>query len=76
MKTPIEPASLGTVTAGRFDSQPSTPVLLANSSLVAVTIPKQLSAERLSPPNLDQVGTDMDGVAWLRGGADSTRRSL
>jgi hypothetical protein len=75
MKTPIESGSLGTLTAGRFDSQPCTPVLPGNSSLVATTIPKQLSAERLSPPNLDQVDTDMDGVAWLRGGAHSTRKS-
>jgi hypothetical protein len=74
MKTPIESGSLDTLTAGRFDSQPSTPVL-ANSSLVAMPIPNQLCAERSFAPNLDQVDTDMDGVAWLRGGAHSTRKS-
>jgi hypothetical protein len=67
MKAPIESAIPGPVITGRLGS--------ADSSFVAMTLPTQLSAEALRPPYLDQVDTDMDGVAWLRGSATSTRQS-
>jgi hypothetical protein len=67
MKVPIDSASRGTVITGRFGSP--------KSSFVAMTIPAQLSAQRLHPRNLDQVDTDLDGVAWLRGGTTGTPKS-